>query len=147
MLANVPLFSSFTREELTALDGIAKEVDHVADDMVVQEGATGVGFHLILEGQVKVTVGGKTVSRLGPGDFFGEIALLDGGPRTATVSAETPLRTLSMASWEFKPFVERHPSLAYKLLVEVARRLRSAERAVPSLTESATRRTLDQAVD
>lgn len=128
MLRAVPLFGDLSRKELGGILDTAKEVEHDPGDEIVREGATGVGFHLILEGQVRVTRGGRTVARLGPGDFFGEIALLDGGPRTATVTAESALRTLSLTSWEFRPLVEGTPSLAYKLLVHLCGRLRDAER-------------------
>lgn len=128
MLGAVPLFQGATRRELRTIAGAAKEVEHREGDVIVKEGQTGVGFHLIIEGQARVTVGGKLKARLAPGDFFGEIALLDGGPRTATVSAETDLRVLSLASWEFRPIVDQTPSLAYKLLLHLCQRLREAER-------------------
>lgn len=73
---------------------------------------------------------GRTRSELGPGDYFGEMSLLDGGPRSATVRASEPLTTLSIAEWNFRPLLKSHPTIAYKMLVMMCRRLRSVERNV-----------------
>ena len=72
---------------------------------------------------------GRVVRQLHPGDYFGEISLIDGGPRSATVQADVPMRTLSIASWEFKPLLEEHPAIARHMLVELCRKLRGAEAA------------------
>ncbi len=130
LLRSVPLFEGLSQKELQAVIRSAKQVEYAPDRDIVTEGATGVGFHLILEGQALVLVGGRTRARLGPGDFFGEMSLIDGGPRSATVRADTGVRTLSLASWEFTPLLNANPSIARKLLVELSRRLRAVERSL-----------------
>src|SRR5205085_5598440 len=89
LLHSVPIFSDCSPKDLTAVSRGLKEVNHKADTVIAREGDPGVGLFIIVDGQAKVTIGGKPKAKLGPGDFFGEIALLDGGPRTATVTAET----------------------------------------------------------
>lgn len=126
-LRGVALFQGLSKRELRAILEVAKEVEFAAGRRIVSEGKSGAGFHLILEGSAKVSARGRTFRRLGPGEYFGEISLIDGGPRTATVTAETGLRTLSLASWDFMPILERHSSIATKLLVEMCRRLRALE--------------------
>jgi CRP/FNR family transcriptional regulator, cyclic AMP receptor protein len=130
LLRSVPLFEGLSQKELQAVIRSAKQVEYAPDRDIVTEGATGVGFHLILEGKASVLVGGRTRAKLGPGDFFGEMSLIDGGPRSATVRADTDVRTLSLASWEFTPLLDANPSIARKLLVELSRRLRTVERSL-----------------
>lgn len=130
-LARVPLFRDFTKRELETVVRASTETRFEAGADIVREGATGAGFHLILSGEASVSQRGKTVRKLGPGDSFGDIALIDGGKRTATVRAESPLRTLSLVQWEFKPLVLENAQLAYKLMVELCRRLREAEARAP----------------
>jgi len=128
MLRRVPLFEGLSRKELEAVLLSADEVDHASGKEVVSEGAEGAaGFHLILAGEAEVLQRGSRLKQITAGDFFGDIALLDGGPRSATVRALTPLRTLSITSWNFRPLLHEHPDLAYKLLIELCRRLRAAE--------------------
>ncbi len=125
-LKKVPLFSGCSARELASLGRFLREVDFPAGRQIVQEGRTGTGLHVIIEGETKVVVGDRTRRRLGPGDFFGEISLLDRGPRTATVIAETPVRTLSLSAWNFRAALKEHPSLAVKMLEELASRVRTA---------------------
>ena len=125
-LAKVPMFSECTKRELQAIVRAAKEVSHPDDHVIAREGDRGVGFFLILEGSAKVTIGGKTRARLGPGDFFGEVALLDRGPRTATVTSTSPIRLIGITAWVFRGLLEEHPAIALKMLEVVARRLREA---------------------
>lgn len=127
LLKTVPLFATCTKKQLDAIAGISKAVNHDAGRTICKEGETGAAFHVIVEGETKVQVGGRTRRRLGPGAFFGEIALLDGGPRSATVIAETPVRTLSVPVFSFRSLLRADPSLAMKLLEEVCRRMRSAD--------------------
>lgn len=124
-LAQVPIFSECTKRELTIIGRAAKEVSHREGTVVAREGERGVGLFLILEGQAKVTIGGKTKAKLGPGDFFGEVALLDGGPRTATVTAVTPVRLVGITGWVFRGLLMEHPTIALKTLEAVAGRLRA----------------------
>jgi CRP/FNR family transcriptional regulator, cyclic AMP receptor protein len=127
-LAQVPIFSECTKRELTIIGRAAKEVSHREGTVIAREGERGVGLFLILEGQCKVTIGGKTKAKLGPGDFFGEVALLDGGPRTATVTALTPVRLVGITGWVFRGLLMEHPTIALKTLEAVAGRLRAVSK-------------------
>src|SRR6266487_3277420 len=89
MLSTVDLFSGFTKKELGKIHDSAKEVHFPAGHAIVSEGESGVGFHMILQGKASVTVGGQLRTHLGPGDYFGEIALIDRGARSASVTADT----------------------------------------------------------
>jgi CRP-like cAMP-binding protein len=124
-LSQVPIFSECTKRELTIIGRAAKEVSHREGTVIAREGERGVGLFLILEGQCNVSIGGKTKAKLGPGDFFGEVALLDGGPRTATVTALTPVRLVGITGWVFRGLLMEHPSIALKTLEAVAGRLRA----------------------
>ena len=126
----VPIFSSCTPKELRGIATSGKEVSFEAGRVICKEGDTGVGLHIILEGEVKVLVGGRKRRRLGPGAFFGEIALLDGGPRSASVVAESPVRTFAITSWNFRSVLKEHPSMPVKMLEEVCKRLRENERSI-----------------
>ncbi len=128
MLRRVPLFSDLSKRELDQLARTGRVVDHAEGHVVVTEGEKGVGFHLILDGEARVTKGGRTVAKLGPGQWFGEISMIDGGPRTATVSAATQLRTFGVASWDFHPLLKTSPTITFKLLVTMCSRLRDAEK-------------------
>lgn len=132
LLAEVPLFSGCSKRELAAIAGVFKEVNRHQDAALAREGETGVGFFLILDGKARVTVNGKSRRMLEAGDFFGEISLLDGGPRTATVTAETPVRLLGLSAWAFKRLLAENPSIGPKLLQTVAGRLRAATGDLPA---------------
>ena len=126
-LGSVRLFQGLSRTDLKDLLDISKVVNHAEGHTIIRAGQRGVAFHLILEGEARVVRGGKTAVRLGPGEFFGEMALIDEGTRTATVVAATPLTTLGIAVWDFRPLVKRRPEMAWKLLVHVTGRLREAQ--------------------
>jgi CRP/FNR family cyclic AMP-dependent transcriptional regulator len=128
MLAGVPIFAELTKKELGAIAAASKEVEHREGSVVAREGESGLGFFLILEGDADVSVGGEFIRKLGPGDFFGEISLLDGGPRSATVTTAGPTKMLGLTQWVFKRLVEQNPSLASKLLKVMAQRLRISAR-------------------
>ena len=128
-LARVPLFSHLSRRSLRRVANLAEEVRFMEGARVVKEGDPGDAFYAILEGQAKaVDRRGRTVNRLLPGDFFGEIALLDGGPRTATVVAETPLLVLEIRRKGFLRLLAEDPSITVKLLEHAAAMLRRLER-------------------
>jgi len=127
-LAKVPIFSECSKRELTIIARAAKLVEHRDGTVIAREGERGVGLFLILEGQCSVTIGGKTKAKLGPGDFFGEVALLDGGPRTATVTALSPVKLVGITGWVFRGLLMEHPSIALKTLEAVAGRLRSVSK-------------------
>jgi CRP/FNR family transcriptional regulator, cyclic AMP receptor protein len=129
-LQAVPLFSGCSTRELASLSQFLRVVEFPAGREIVKQGASGTGLHVLMEGETKVLVGNRTRQRLGPGDFFGEISLLDRGPRTATVVAETPVRTMSLSSWNFRAALKEHPSMAIKMLEELARRVRGANLSV-----------------
>jgi CRP-like cAMP-binding protein len=129
-LGSVPLFSELSNRELRSVLGVAKEIDFVPGAMVVKEGTSGGDFYLILSGEARVSARGRTRATLGPGDYFGEIALLHKGTRTATVSAITMLSTLRLARAEFLALLGRNPSIVTKLLAELGRRVREAERSL-----------------
>jgi CRP/FNR family transcriptional regulator len=126
-LSQVPLLAGIRRRELKRLVDRMSERTFAEGEVAVEEGRGGAGFWLIQEGSATVSIGGEIIRTLGPGDYFGEIALLDDGPRTATVTAGTDLRCLGMATWEFRPFVLEHPEVALTMLQALARRLREAE--------------------
>jgi CRP/FNR family transcriptional regulator, cyclic AMP receptor protein len=121
LLRQVPLFSDLDRKELEEIGKAMKPRTFSAGQEIAVEGQSGVGFFVIEDGQAKVTVEGEERRTLGPGDYFGEVALITQGPRTATVKADTELKTYGMTSWDFRPLVEDKPSLAWKLLQSVVK--------------------------
>ena len=127
LLQRVPLFSDLDRRELQSLASSFKERTFSAGQTVASEGSGGVGFFVIDEGRARVSRGDQELGILGPGDHFGEIALIDEGARTATVTAETDLRCYGLTSWEFRPLVEMNAGIAWKLLQAMAKRLRDAQ--------------------
>lgn len=127
LLGSVPLFAGLSKADLRHLLDISKVVHHEEGRTIVDEGAEGAGFSLVLEGEARVIRGGRTAARLGPGDFFGEIALIDEGPRTASVVAGSPLTTLYISAWTFRPLVKQRPDMSWKLLVHLTGRLREAQ--------------------
>jgi CRP/FNR family transcriptional regulator, cyclic AMP receptor protein len=124
LIHRVPIFADLERNELEHIAASFKESTFEPGDAVATEGQGGVGFFVIAEGEATVSVGGAERARLHSGDYFGEIALIDQGARTATVTAATPLRLYGLTSWEFRPIVESHSSIAWKLLQALVRRLR-----------------------
>jgi CRP/FNR family transcriptional regulator, cyclic AMP receptor protein len=130
-IRSVPLFSEFSDKDLQRVATIAKEVEFPTGKEIARQGESGIGFHMIVDGQAEVSVDGTSHGTLGPGSYFGEMSLLDGGTRSATVTAKTDLRTVSMTSWDFNGLLDQHPELARKLLVELCRRLRKVERSDP----------------
>ena len=133
VLRNVPLFADLDQRELERLGGEFKERTFAEGSTVTREGATGAGFFVIAEGNANVSIGGESKGTLGPGDHFGEIALIDDLPRSATITAATDLRCYGLTPWDFRPFVEEHPQVAWTLLQTLARRLREAQSPSESL--------------
>jgi CRP/FNR family cyclic AMP-dependent transcriptional regulator len=126
-LGQVPLFAGVKSKDLKRLEKRMSERSFGEGDTITTEGESGIGFFVIEDGNASVSIGGKIVRTLGPGEHFGEIALIDSGPRSATIVASTDLRCRGMSAWEFKPFVEEHPEVAWALLETLAGRLREAE--------------------
>ena len=116
LLKQVPLFSDLEDRELQEIASAMRQRTFSAGQEIAVEGESGVGFFVIEDGEAKVSVHGDEVRRLGPGDYFGEVALITQGPRTATVTADSELKTYGMTFWEFRPLVEETPSLAWKML-------------------------------
>ncbi len=126
-LGRVPLFSGIKPKELKKLEKRMTERSFNEGDEITREGESGIGFFVIQEGNATVSVAGDIVRTLGPGDHFGEIALIDSGPRSATIVAGTDLTCRGMSAWEFRPFVEEHPEVAWALLETLVGRLRDAQ--------------------
>ena len=123
----MPLFSGLDERALAGLAERFRERTFAEGATVMEEGSSGTAFFVIVDGTATVTVGGDVKASLGPGDYFGEMALVDDRVRSASITAETDLRCYFLAPWEFKPFVEEHPQLAWALLQNLARRLRAAQ--------------------
>jgi CRP/FNR family cyclic AMP-dependent transcriptional regulator len=126
-LKGVPLFTGVGEKELRRLAKVMRESRFNEGETVTTEGRTGIGFFVIEDGNATVSLRGEIVRTLGPGDHFGEIALIDEGPRSATITATTDLSCRGMAAWEFRSFVQEHPEVAWPLLETLASRLRDAE--------------------
>ncbi len=126
-LKKVPLFSGLEDRDLERIADSFKERIYSAGDTIAGEGQGGAGFFIIAEGTAYVTVHGEDRGKLGPGDYFGEIALIDEGARTATVTAETDMTCYAMTFWEFRPIVETDARIAWKLVQALAHKLREAD--------------------
>jgi CRP/FNR family transcriptional regulator, cyclic AMP receptor protein len=122
-LEQVPLLSELTQRDRQRLAKTMKERTFPPGREVVVEGRNGVGFFIIADGNAAVSIGDRVIKILGPGDYFGEMALLHGGERSATVTADTELRCLTITSWGFKAFVQEHPQVAWGLLQSLAQRM------------------------
>jgi CRP/FNR family transcriptional regulator, cyclic AMP receptor protein len=127
LIRQVPLFSTLDKKEVQGLASSMKERTFNEGDTISTEGQSGIGFFIIDEGEAGVSVGGEERATLGHGDYFGEIALIDDGARTATITAKSPLKCYGITSWEFRPLVEQNAGLAWKMLQTLAARLREAE--------------------
>lgn len=131
MLKGVPLFSRFSDKELGAILKTAKERDFEPGAQIVREGEqSNIGFYLILDGQVEVRRGEQTLSKLGSGQFFGEMSVLDGEPRSADVIPTTRTKCLLLTNWDIKALVKTYPDIAMKIIAELSRRLRQTNMAL-----------------
>ena len=131
-LGRVPIFSSCTPEEVAAITGVAQEGFFQAGQIIVTQGTPGQAFYLVIAGRVEILRDGKSLGAFGPGDFFGEMSLLDQAPRSATIRALDQTQCLMLSSWDFRALLERHPSIAIKLLEVLSRRLRMADERIGS---------------
>jgi CRP/FNR family transcriptional regulator, cyclic AMP receptor protein len=127
VLGKVSLFSMLSKKDLANLARNAHERTFPAGAALTDEDESGVTFGVIMDGQAAVTVHGQHARTLGPGEFFGEMALIDHSARSATVTAETDLRCLMFTSWVFRPFALDHPEVAWALLELMVQRVRDAE--------------------
>lgn len=126
-LKAVPLFTGLSDRDLRHVLDVAKEVHHRDGHVVVEEDKTAVGFHLILDGGAEVTIGGMFVATASSGDYFGEMSIIDGKPRSATVTARGDLTTLAIPAWDFERLMQTHPSIMRGLLVALSGRIRKID--------------------
>jgi CRP/FNR family transcriptional regulator len=124
LLQRVPLFADFESGELARLARSFKQRTFEAGSTVAGEGKTGAGFFVIESGEASVSVRGQERAKMGPGDYFGEIALLNDSPRTATLTARTDMVCYGMTAWDFRPLVESNSTIAWKLLTAMSEKLR-----------------------
>jgi CRP/FNR family transcriptional regulator, cyclic AMP receptor protein len=127
LIRQVPLFSTLDKSEVQGVASSMKERNFNEGDTIASEGQAGIGFFIIDEGEAGVSVGGEERATLKHGDYFGEVALIDDGARTATITAKSPLKCYGITSWEFRPLVEGNAGLAWKMLQMMAKRLRDAQ--------------------
>ena len=125
-LTRVPLFSDCSNRDLQTIARVVKDIDHRAGTVIAREGEPGVGLFVIVDGEAEVTIGGKKKATLGPGEFFGEIALLADVPRTATVRARTVVEAYALAGDAFVTAVTGHAESADAADLVIATRLGSA---------------------
>jgi CRP/FNR family transcriptional regulator, cyclic AMP receptor protein len=116
-----------SKKELTRLANDAHDLTFPAGTVLTEQDETGVTFGVIMQGQAVVSVHGSPARALGPGDYFGEMALIDRTYRSATITAETDLRCLMFSAWVFRPFALEHPETAWALLEMMVQRVREAE--------------------
>lgn len=124
LLAACELFKGIDAEGLASLSERATPVDYPAGHVIARQGEIGTGFFVVIDGEVRVVRDGAVVARLGPGEFFGELSVLDRMPRNATVVADVPTTCLALASWDFEKVLLEQPALTLAILRGVARRLR-----------------------
>lgn len=122
-LTKVPLFSACSKKDLSLLARHSEHLAIPAGTLITKEGRVGYEFFVILDGKATVTRTGKQLNTLGPGDFFGELSLLDRSPRNATVTAKTDIDAVMLGQREFTAALDLVPTLAHKLLVGLARRI------------------------
>ena len=126
-LGQVRLFRACSKKELQTIGRASDEVRVSAGKTLVEEGRSGHEFFLILDGKATISRNGRKVATVGPGDYFGELALLDRGPRNATVTADTDMDVLVLGQREFSGVLDEVPTIAHKLLSSMAARLREAD--------------------
>ena len=131
-LQRVQLFADMDRRQAEQIGRLLKQRPFKKGETVIMEGSGAAAFFLIDSGDATVSSKGVQVATLGPGDCFGDVALIDGGPRSATVTAATDMLCYGLTFWEFRPLVERNGSIAWKLLQAMAKRLRAAEAPKPA---------------
>jgi CRP-like cAMP-binding protein len=135
LLASLDLFAGVPEEVLEDVIGAGATIHTPAGKEVVTQGAADAGLHVVLKGGATITVNGREHGRVSPGDYFGEISLIDGLERSATLTAEEGgLDTFAISPWKFSPLIDQHPPLARSLLRCLTRRIRDLEAADPSPT-------------
>jgi len=127
-LAGVPLFADLPKKHLRRLAREADELTFAPGDQIVREGSLGETLFVVMEGRAKVTRNGRRVGEVLPGDFFGELSTIDGGPRTASITAVTPIRVVRLFRRTLRKLLEDEPQLTIKILDGIVRRIRQVER-------------------
>jgi CRP-like cAMP-binding protein len=127
LLGACPLFRDLDADGLAAVDAAAVEADYPADRTIARQGEIGTGLFIVATGGVRVVRDGQVIARMGPGDFFGELSVLDGAPRNASVVAEEPTTCLALATWDAERVLREQPGVALKVLRELVARLRRTE--------------------
>ena len=125
LLGGCPLFVGVGPDDLAAIGERAVEVDFPADHVIARQGEIGTGLFVVIDGSVRVIRDGRELARLGSGDFFGEMSVIDGLPRVAQVVAVEPTRCLALASWEFERIILDHPTIGLAILRGLSARLRA----------------------
>jgi pyruvate,water dikinase len=136
IVRSVHLFAELDRKEAAAIAGLFKKRDFPKGETVIKEGSGGAAFYLIESGEVTVTIGGELRATLGPGDYFGEVALIDEGTRIATITAVDDLVCWGLTVWELRPLVEANGVIGWKLLQTLAKNLREAEQMIRELRQT-----------
>ncbi len=126
-LRRVPLFADLDKREIQQIARSFKERRFSEGETVTREGSGGAAFYVIDSGEAKISVGGKDRGMLGPGDYFGEIALIDEGARAATITASSELVCYGLTLWEFRPLVQENAAIGWKLLLALAKMLRGVQ--------------------
>ncbi|NIR35648.1 MAG: cyclic nucleotide-binding domain-containing protein, partial [Actinobacteria bacterium] len=126
VVTSVPFFEGVDADEVERISSMFKHRRFSAGETITKEGAGGAAFYVIDSGEAVVTSGGKELNRLGHGDYFGEVALIDNGARSATVTAATEVECFGLTFWEFRPLVQQNATIAWNLLQTLAARLRTA---------------------
>jgi CRP-like cAMP-binding protein len=129
-LAEVPLFTACSNKELQKIAKASDEVTIEAGRVLVEQDGVGREAYVVVDGTASVKRGNRTLATIGPGDHFGELALLDGGPRTATVVADTPMTLLVLGQREFAGLLDEVPGLAHKILANLAGQIRELDKKI-----------------
>ena len=126
-LASVPLFSGFSQKQIKLVAESGREYKYKAGTTVVEDGSIGAGFYMVLNGKVEVRKGPRVLANLSNGQFFGEMSLIDGEPRSADVIAVQPTECFTLSTESFQALIKRHPELVLLMFRELAKRLRAAQ--------------------
>lgn len=129
LLSRVPLFATVPKKDLRVLARAAHDMTYEAGTRLASQDDIGVTFFAVIDGEADVVLNGKPIKRLGPGDYFGEMSIIDRAPRSADVVAASKLHCLVFTQWEFRPFLKEHPDVAWALLEVLVARLRAAQKS------------------
>ncbi len=130
MISKVPLFANLEKKHVEAISDAGKRLSYDSGHKIVRKGEKGMGFYLILEGKVEVRSGEKVLAKLGKGNFFGEMALLDNQPRSADVVAVAPTTCFGLTGWAFEGILKKEPEMVIGIMKELTHRLRESDAAL-----------------